>query len=33
MVQSEAQKRTKAKYYAKLKENEEYRAYMAQRHQ
>ena len=31
MVQSEAQKRAKAKYYAKLKENEEYRAYMAQR--
>ena len=31
MVQSEAQRRAKAKYYAKLKENEEYRAYMAQR--
>ena len=31
MVQTEAQKRAKAKYYAKLKENEEYRAYMAQR--
>ena len=31
MVQTEAQKRAKAKYYSKLKENEEYRAYMAQR--
>ena len=31
MVQSEAQKRAKAKYYAKLKESEEYRAKMAQR--
>ena len=31
MVQSEAQKRAKAKYYAKLKENEEYKANMAQR--
>ena len=31
MTQSEAQKRAKAKYYAKLRESEEYRAYMAQR--
>jgi len=31
MTQSEAQKRAKAKYYAKLRESEEYRARMAQR--
>ena len=31
MVQSEAQKRAKAKYYAKLRESEEYKANMAQR--
>ena len=31
MFQTEAQKRAKAKYYAKLKESEEYRANMAQR--
>ena len=31
MTQSEAQKRAKAKYYAKLRESEEYRAKMAQR--
>ena len=31
MVQREAQKRAKSKYYAKLRENEEYRANMAQR--
>ena len=31
MVQTEAQKRAKAKYYAKLRENEEYKANMAQR--
>ena len=30
MVQSEAQKRAKAKYYAKLRENEEYKKSMAQ---
>lgn len=31
MVQSEAQKRAKAKYYAKLRESEEYKANMAER--
>ena len=31
MVQTEAQKRAKAKYYAKLRENEEYKKNMAQR--
>ena len=31
MVQTEAQKRAKAKYYAKLRESEEYKANMAQR--
>ena len=31
MVQTEAQRRAKAKYYAKLRENEEYKANMAQR--
>ena len=31
MVQTEAQRRAKAKYYAKLKESEEYKADMAQR--
>ena len=31
MVQSEAQKRAKAKYYAKLRESEDYKANMAQR--
>ena len=31
MVQTEAQKRAKAKYYAKLRENEEYKANMTQR--
>ena len=31
MVQTEAQRRVKAKYYAKLRENEEYKANMAQR--
>ena len=31
MLQTEAQKRAKAKYYAKLRENEEYKANMAQR--
>jgi len=31
MVQTEAQRRAKAKYYAKLKESEEYKANMAQR--
>ena len=30
MVQTEAQKRAKAKYYAKLRESEEYKANMAQ---
>ncbi len=32
MVQSEAQKRAKAKYYAKLKEDPQYREEMARRH-
>ena len=31
MVQTEAQRRAKAKYYAKLRESEEYKANMAQR--
>ena len=31
MVQTEAQRRAKAKYYAKLKESEEYKVDMAQR--
>ncbi len=31
MVQSEAQKRAKAKYYAKLREDPQYREYMARR--
>jgi len=31
MVQTEAQRRAKAKYCAKLKESEEYKANMAQR--
>jgi hypothetical protein len=32
MVQSEAQKRANAKYYAKLKEDPQYREEMARRH-
>ena len=31
MVQTEGQRRAKAKYYAKLKESEEYKAHTAQR--
>ncbi len=31
MVQTDAQRRAKAKYYAKFKENEEYKAQMTQR--